>query len=383
MKKILFIFGTRPEALKLAPIIKEFQGSQTFSTKICVSGQHREMLDEVLDLFKIKTDFDMDLMKNNQDLTSLAGLIIDKAGNIIDMEKPDLIIVHGDTTTAMATSIAAFYKGIDVVHVEAGLRTSSVKQPFPEEFNRRIISKASSINFCPTELNKRNLIDEGINNETIFVTGNSAIDALLIALAEKQSDEHFINLKSLLGFDIRKEKYILITGHRRENQGDKFDSIFTAISKLTDNYSDLKIVYPVHLSPPVQKQAKKHFGNSDQIKLISPLNYFDFASLMQHSFFILTDSGGIQEEAPILNIPVVVFREETERKEGLAAGTILMGGVDQKDIYNLCERLLQDKEFYEKVALSKNPYGDGKSRYIMLNIIERYLSGESLNEIQK
>ena len=383
MKKVLFFFGTRPEAIKLAPIIKEFQTSKVFETRVCVTGQHREMLDQVLTRFGIEPDFDLDLMKHNQDLTSLAGTIINQAGKVIAQEEPNLVIVHGDTTTAMATSIAAFYQSIQVVHVEAGLRTSTILSPFPEEFNRRVVSVASTINFCPTELNKINLISEGKDEQGIFVTGNSAIDALQLALSENQNSQHFSEIKNKVGFDIRDENYILVTGHRRENQGDKFDSIFRAISRISNDFKDYKIIYPVHLSPPVQKQVEKHFNNSKNIRLISPMDYFEFASVMQHSFFIMTDSGGIQEEAPSLNIPVVVFREETERKEGLKAGTNIMGGVDEDNIYNKCRSLIENEQFYKSVAFAENPYGSGNSRCIMLDVIDKYLLGESLDEIQK
>jgi len=381
MKKVLFFFGTRPEAIKLAPIIREFKNSKVFETKVCVTGQHREMLDQVLTMFSIKSDFDLDLMRHNQELTSLAGTIIDQAGKIIAQEEPTLVIVHGDTTTAMAASIASFYKGVEVAHVEAGLRTSTVLSPFPEEFNRRVVSNASTINFCPTEINRNNLIAEGKDDRGIFVTGNSAIDALQIALSENRNDEHYNNISAKVGFNIKEGKYILITGHRRENQGKKFDAIFRAIARIAEDFEDYKIVYPVHLSPPVQRQVKEHFSNSDQIRLIAPMDYFEFASVMEHSFLVMTDSGGIQEEAPSLNIPVVVFREETERTEGLRSGTIVMGGVDEKNIYEQCKRLIEDEEFYKTVALAENPYGNGNSRHIILDVVEKYLLGECLGDI--
>jgi len=250
--------------------------------------------------------------------------------------QPDLTHLSGEEP--MASSIAAFYQGVEVVHVEAGLRTSTVLSPFPEEFNRRVVSNASTINFCPTELNKSNLIAEGKDKKGIFVTGNSAIDALQLALSENYGDQHFLDIKNKVGFDIRNENYILVTGHRRENQGGKFDSIFKAIIRILDDFKDYKIIYPVHLSPSVQGQVKKYFDNK-RINLTPPMDYFEFASVMQHSFFIMTDSGGIQEEAPSLNIPVVVFREETERKEGLEAGVLIMGGIDEDDIYRLVPEL--------------------------------------------
>lgn len=383
MKKVLFIFGTRPEAIKLAPVIQKFKTSKVFETKVCVSGQHREMLDQVLNRFNIDSDFDMDLMKYNQDITSLSGTIIDKAGKIIKTEKPNLVVVHGDTTTAMAASIAAFYNNVEVVHVEAGLRTSTVLSPFPEEFNRRVISSAALINFCPTLDNKSNLIQENKNSNGIFVTGNTAIDALILALSENQNSQHFRKINKMIGFDIKNEDYILVTGHRRENQGQKFDAIFSAIARIANDFKNLKIVYPVHLSPPVQNQVNKHFKNSDQIHLVSPMDYFEFASLMKNSYFVMTDSGGIQEEAPSLDIPVVVFREETERKEGLKSGTIIMGGVEEDNIYKKCRRLIEDKKFYNKIASASNPYGDGRSSDIMFDVIEKYLTGMGLDEIQK
>lgn len=383
MKKVLFIFGTRPEAIKLAPVIKKFKTSKVFNTKVCVSGQHREMLDQVLNRFNIEADFDMDLMKYNQNITSLLATIINEAGKIIQIEKPDLVVVHGDTTTAMAASIAAFYNSVEVVHVEAGLRTSTVLSPFPEEFNRRVISSAALINFCPTVDNKSNLLQENKNSNGIIITGNSAIDALMLALSENQNSHNLKKINKVVGFDIKNEDYILVTGHRRENQGQKFDAIFKAIARIANDFKNFKIVYPVHLSPPVQNQVNKHFKNSSQILLVSPMDYFEFAILMKHCYFVMTDSGGIQEEAPSLDVPVVVFREETERKEGLKSGTIIMGGVEEDNIYNQCRRLIEDKKFYNKIASASNPYGDGRSSDIMFDVIEKYLTGLSLDEIQK
>ena len=370
MKKVLFFFGTRPEAIKLAPIIREFKNSKVFETKVCVTGQHREMLDQVLTMFSIKSDFDLDLMRHNQELTSLAGTIIDQAGKIIAQEQPTLVIVHGDTTTAMAASIAAFYKGVEVAHVEAGLRTSTVLSPFPEEFNRRVVSNASTINFCPTELNRNNLIAEGKDGRGIFVTGNSAIDALQIALSENRNDGHYNDISAKVGFNIKEEKYILITGHRRENQGKKFDAIFRAIARIAEDFEDYKIVYPVHLSPPVQRQVKEHFSNSDQIRLIAPMDYFEFASVMEHSFLVMTDSGGIQEEAPSLGKPVLVTRDTTERPEAVEEGTVLLVGTDTKKIINETQKLISDATYYKTLSLLHNPYGDGNATSRIVNFIK-------------
>jgi len=264
VKKVLFIFGTRPEAIKLAPVIREFKERSSFETMVCVTGQHREMLDQVLRGFNIEADFDFDLMRHNQSLTSLLAEIVELVRGLIVREAPSLIVVHGDTTTAMASAIAAFYEKVEVVHVEAGLRTDNISSPFPEEFNRRVISVASSINFCPTERNKRNLIAEGAQRESIFVTGNSAIDALQMALSDNQSSSYYEGICDSIGFDIRNTRYVLVTGHRRENQGSRFDSIFSAIARLTREFSDLRFLYPVHMSPRVQHQAKQHFSSNDE-----------------------------------------------------------------------------------------------------------------------
>ena len=382
MRKVLFFFGTRPEAIKLAPIIREFKSSSVFDTKVCVTGQHREMLDQVLKIFSIKPDFDLDLMTHNQDLASLASTIIEEAGKLIDKEAPALVVVHGDTNTSVAASIAAFYKGVEVAHVEAGLRTQNVLSPFPEEFNRRVLSNAATIHFCPTELNRKNLLAEGKGDAGIFVTGNSAIDALKIVLSENRTPEHYKNIAAKTGFDIRERKYILVTAHRRENRGEHFDSIFHAIAKIANDFKNFTIIYPVHLSPAVRSQAYERLGSNDAVRLIAPLDYSDFASVMKHSYLVMTDSGGIQEEAPSLNIPVIVLRQETERKEGLVSGTLVMGGIDENGIYDTCRRLINDHEYYKTVALAKNPYGTGDTRHIILDIIEKYLSGTPLDEIQ-
>ncbi|MFS4455323.1 non-hydrolyzing UDP-N-acetylglucosamine 2-epimerase [Maribacter sp. 2304DJ31-5] len=361
--KNLIVFGTRPEAIKMAPLIKEFQKHpQVFETKVCITAQHREMLDQVLDFFEIVPDFDMDLMKPDQNLYSLTAEIINGLKPVLDGFKPDFVFVHGDTTTTMASSIAAFYSGAKVCHIEAGLRTFNKRSPFPEEMNRSVTGSIADHHFAPTPTARQNLLRENIREEQIEITGNTVIDALQLSV-EKISRHDYINpeienLKAI--WDISK-KLILVTGHRRENHGQGFIDICSALAEIAHKHSDVQIIYPVHLNPNVQKLVYEILKDIDNIKLISPLSYPSFVWLMNKSHLIITDSGGVQEEAPSLGKPVLVMRNTTERPEAVEAGTVILTGTDRYKIVSRTEHLLQDENAYRNMALQHNPYGDGKA----------------------
>jgi UDP-N-acetylglucosamine 2-epimerase (non-hydrolysing) len=364
MKKILLVFGTRPEAIKMVPLVKEFQKHpHFFETKVCVTAQHRQMLDQVLEIFDIVPDYDLDIMSPNQDLFDITSKVLLGMRQVIDNFMPDIIFVHGDTTTSFATSLAAFYKHIEVAHIEAGLRTYNLQSPWPEEMNRQITDTITNYYFAPTEISKTNLLKEGISENQIFVTGNTVIDALFLALDIIQSNKKIENqvLKSLVdnGYRIGNTKYILITGHRRENFGDGFFNICKAIKEISHLYPDFDIVYPVHLNPNVQKTVFNILSNIENIFLISPLDYLPFVYLMQHSYLIMTDSGGIQEEAPSLGKPVLVMRETTERPEAIDAGTVKLVGTNAQIIIDNINLLLNDSSVYKQMSKAINPYGDG------------------------
>ncbi|HMZ45162.1 MAG TPA: UDP-N-acetylglucosamine 2-epimerase (non-hydrolyzing) [Chitinophagaceae bacterium] len=359
MKNILLVIGTRPEAIKIAPLIIKLQQQKAlFNTKVCLTAQHRQMLDQVLEFFEIKADYDLDLMKPNQNLHSLTSDIITAIKPVYDEFKPDWVLVHGDTTTSTAAALAAFYSGAKVAHVEAGLRTFNKLAPFPEEMNRSITGRIADLHFAPTKASKQNLLNEAVSKETISITGNTVIDALKLGITKvnEQSSE-IANLKSNINLN---KKIILVTGHRRENFGDGFENICKALKIIAENnFDDVEIIYPVHLNPNVQNPVNKFLSNQSNIKLIQPLNYEAFIWLMNKSYLIITDSGGVQEEAPSLGKPVLVMREVTERPEAVDAGTVILVGTDTQKIITEAEQLLHNANAYTLMSNKHNPYGDG------------------------
>jgi len=369
MKKILLIFGTRPEAVKMAPLIKEFQKhSDAFETKVCVTAQHREMLDQVLDFFEIKPDYDLDLMKPGQNLYSLTATIIESLKPILEEFTPDYVFVHGDTTTTMAGSIASFYSGAKVCHVEAGLRTNNKLSPFPEEINRQITGRICDYHFAPTETSKNNLLKENISEDTILVTGNTVIDALLNSV-EKVNDNPSAFIQDL-SKQIGVQEVVLVTGHRRENHGDGFERICNALKTIAlDNVNRL-VIYPVHLNPKVQEPVKRILSGLSNVILIDPLPYQDFIWLMKRSKIIITDSGGVQEEAPSLGKPVLVLRDTTERPEAAEAGTVLLVGTNENLIVSKALDLLNNKDNFDKMSKLHNPFGDGLASTRIVDFIK-------------
>ena len=363
--KVMTIFGTRPEAIKMAPLVKELKSREEIECIVCVTAQHRQMLDQVLDVFEITPDYDLDIMKQGQTLSDITSRALKGLEEIIQKEKPNIVLVHGDTTTTFAGALAAFYTQTDIGHVEAGLRTWNKYSPYPEEMNRQMVGVMADMHFAPTENSKKSLLSEGKKEENIFVTGNTAIDAL--ATTVKQDYKHEI-------FDwLGDSKLILVTAHRRENLGEPMRHMFRAIKRIVDEFSDVKVVYPVHLNPKVREVASEVLGNDDRIKLIEPLEVIDFHNFIAKSHIILTDSGGIQEEAPSLGKPVLVLRDTTERPEGIAAGTLKLVGTNEETIYTQTKLLLTDKNEYEKMSKASNPYGDGKASIrITDSIIKRY-----------
>lgn len=360
-KKNLIVFGTRPEAIKMAPLVKEFlKDTDTFETKVCITAQHREMLDQVLDFFEIIPDYDMDLMKPNQNLYSLTADIITGLKPILEEFKPDYVYVHGDTTTTMASSIAAFYSGAKVCHVEAGLRTFNKRSPFPEEVNRNVAGSICDYHFSPTATSEKNLLNENISKENILITGNTVIDALSFS-SEKVTSNSYIDeeVTMLKGVVDNSRKLILVTGHRRENHGQGFINICSALKQIAQNNPDVQIIYPVHLNPNVQKPVYELLDGVSNIRLISPLSYPSFVWLMNQSYLIITDSGGVQEEAPSLGKPVLVMRDTTERPEAVEVGTVLLVGTNTERIILEAEKLLNNKEDYTSMSQLHNPYGDG------------------------
>ncbi|MBH69842.1 MAG: UDP-N-acetylglucosamine 2-epimerase (non-hydrolyzing) [Flavobacteriales bacterium] len=356
-KKILIVFGTRPEAIKMAPVVKAFKLNQNFITKVCVTAQHRQMLDQVLEFFEIQPDFDLNLMKPNQTLYNLTSEIIKKMQLVLEEYTPDFVFVHGDTTTTMATSIAAFYSGAKVCHVEAGLRTNNKKSPFPEEINRQVTARITDFHFAPTEKSKNNLILENIKEDNIIVTGNTVIDALLDGVKKVNNIEldDIDMLKSLIN---KSKDLVVVTGHRRENHGEGFLNICRALKEIAKN-DNVQIIYPVHLNPNVQKPVNEILSNIDNINLIKPLPYEAFLWLMEKAKIIITDSGGVQEEAPSLGKPVLVMRNTTERPEAVDAGTVILVGTNVKKIVDETNILLNNTERYQAMSKLHNPYGDG------------------------
>ncbi len=362
-KKILIVFGTRPEAIKMAPLVKDFRAdTQNFETRVCITAQHREMLDQVLTFFEIKPHYDLNLMKPDQNLYSLTATIIEEMKPVLEDFGPHFVFVHGDTTTTMAASLAAFYSGAKICHVEAGLRTFKKRNPFPEEMNRSVACRIADFHFAPTETAKNNLLKENIEEEAILITGNTVIDALFYSVEKLNSGNYSDNeievLKSNL--DLNK-KIILVTGHRRENHGEGFVRICKALKEIAVNNPQVQVIYPVHLNPNVQKPVYEILGGIPNINLMAPLSYPAFVWLMEKSYLIITDSGGVQEEAPSLGKPVLVMRSTTERPEAVEAGTVILVGTDTQRIFDETQKLLNDESHYRKMQKLHNPYGDGKA----------------------
>lgn len=372
--KVVIVFGTRPEAIKMAPIIKAFEQHEEVQLSVVSTGQHKEMLEPILNWFDITPDVELELMTPNQSLASLSSLCIEKLDVILARIAPDVLIVQGDTTTAFISSLCAFYRKIKVAHVEAGLRTFNNDSPWPEEVNRNLISKIASYHFAPTEMNQKNLLRENISGENIYITGNTVIDALLLT-AEKVSRQNLIpkDLEQFYSGSHNKKKLVLITGHRRENFGEGFISICKAIRALALAFPEVIFVYPVHLNPNVQQVVKDHLSELENVKLTDPLGYPDFISLMRRSTLILTDSGGVQEEGPGLGKPILVMRENTERPEAVEFGTVKLVGTSEKNIVESVQELLTDHEAYNKMALAVNPYGDGTAAKQIIEILKKDL----------
>lgn len=365
MKKIMVVFGTRPEAIKMCPLVNELKKRQTFEVKVCVTGQHREMLDQVLKVFNVEPDYDLAIMKENQTLFDVTSAILLNIKDVLELEKPDVVLVHGDTTTTFATGLACFYLQIPVGHVEAGLRTYNIYSPFPEEFNRQAVGLISKFHFAPTETAKEHLLKEGKAASDIYVTGNTAIDALETTITPSYQHKEL----DWVGED----RLILITAHRRENLGEPMEHMFRAIRRIIDEHQDVKAIYPIHLNPKVREAAAKYLSGDDRIHLIEPLEVVDFHNFLAKSYLILTDSGGIQEEAPSLGKPVLVMRDTTERPEGIAAGTLKLVGTDEETIYKNFKQLLEDLQEYERMSHASNPYGDGLASKRIADILEAKL----------
>ncbi|MEZ4811240.1 MAG: UDP-N-acetylglucosamine 2-epimerase (non-hydrolyzing) [Allomuricauda sp.] len=372
MKKNLIVFGTRPEAIKMAPLVRALRKSDKFETKVCVTAQHREMLDQVLEFFEITPDYDLDLMKPGQNLYGLTAAIITSMQPVLESFQPDFVYVHGDTTTTMATSIAGFYSGARVCHVEAGLRTFNKWAPFPEEINRRVTGHVADYHFAPTQTSHNNLMREGVENEAIVITGNTVIDALHESVARVQNldSKELQELKAKVSND---KRIILVTGHRRENHGQGFINICHALKEIANKFEDVEIVYPVHLNPKVQKPVYDLLGDMDNIKLIDPLAYPEFVWLMDRCYLVITDSGGVQEEAPSLGKPVLVMRDTTERPEAVEAGTVILVGTDKEKIVVEATSLLTDDKKYAAMSKLHNPYGDGKACKRIVEFMENQI----------
>lgn len=356
-------FGTRPEAIKMCPLVKELKTRKSINTVVCVTGQHREMLDQVLNAFNVTPDYDLSIMKDKQTLFDVTVNILERMKGVLEKEKPDIVLVHGDTSTTFVTALACFYLQIPVGHVEAGLRTNNIYSPYPEEFNRQAVSIISRYNFAPTELSKENLLNEGKDPNTIYITGNTAIDALKTTVRDDYTHEHLEWASD--------SRLIMITAHRRENLGEPMRNMFRAIKRIIDERKDIKAIYPIHMNPVVRQAAQEILGDCDRIRIIEPLEVVDFHNFLARSYLILTDSGGIQEEAPSLGKPVLVMRDTTERPEGIDAGTLKLVGTNEETIYETCMLLLESKDEYDKMSKASNPYGDGFASLRIANIIEK------------
>lgn len=362
MKKVMLVFGTRPEAIKMCPLVNELKSRKNIETVVCVTGQHRQMLDQVLEAFKVVPDYDLSIMKDKQTLFDITTNILNRIKDVLEEVRPDVVLVHGDTSTTFVTVLACFYMQIPVGHVEAGLRTYNIYSPYPEEFNRQAVSIISQYNFAPTELSRQNLIKEGKKADTVYVTGNTAIDALKTTVRDDYSHPELEWAKG--------SRLIIITAHRRENLGEPMHHMFRAIRRIMDEHEDVKAIYPIHMNPVVRKAADEELGGCDRIHIIEPLEVLDFHNFLARSYMILTDSGGIQEEAPSLGKPVLVMRDTTERPEGIKAGTLKLVGTDEKVIYDNFKLLLEDKNAYDAMSKASNPYGDGFACKRIADILE-------------
>lgn len=363
MKKVMLVFGTRPEAIKMCPLVNELKKRKEIETVVCVTGQHRQMLDVVLHAFSVVPDYDLSVMKANQTLFDITTNILNSIKEVLEKERPSVVLVHGDTSTTFVTALACFYLQIPVGHVEAGLRTYNIYSPYPEEFNRQAVGIVSQYNFAPTELSKQNLLNEGKAPESIYVTGNTAIDALKTTIREDYRHEQLDWAEG--------SRLIMITAHRRENLGEPMKHMFRAIKRIIDEHPDIKAIYPIHMNPAVRATANEILGDCDRVRIIEPLDVLDFHNFLSRSYLILTDSGGIQEEAPSLGKPVLVMRDTTERPEGIKAGTLKLVGTDEERIYNEFKLLVENEEEYKKMSHASNPYGDGLACKRIADILER------------
>lgn len=362
VKKIMLVFGTRPEAIKMCPLVNELKTRKSIETIVCVTGQHREMLDQVLEVFDVIPDYDLSIMRDRQTLFDVTTNILEKIKTVLEIVKPDVVLVHGDTSTTFVTALACYYMQIPIGHVEAGLRTYNIYSPYPEEFNRQAVGIISKYNFAPTIMSRDNLLREGKNEESIFVTGNTAIDALKTTVREDYSHQELEWAED--------SRLIMITAHRRENLGKPMHHMFRAIRRIMDEHPDIKAIYPIHMNPLVRQIADEELGGCDRIRIIEPLDVLDFHNFLARSYLILTDSGGIQEEAPSLGKPVLVMRDTTERPEGIAAGTLKLVGTDEEVIYQNFKELIEDKNAYNAMAHASNPYGDGLASKRIADILE-------------
>lgn len=362
MKKVMLVFGTRPEAIKMCPLVNELKGRKGIETTVCVTGQHRQMLDQVLEAFSVKPDYDLSIMKDRQTLFDVTANILNRIREVLEEVCPDVVLVHGDTSTTFVTALACYYLQIPVGHVEAGLRTYNIYSPYPEEFNRQAVGIIAAYHFAPTELSRENLLKEGKNPASIYVTGNTAIDALKTTVREDYTHPELEWAKG--------SRLIMITAHRRENLGEPMKHMFRAIRRVCDEHPDIKAIYPIHMNPVVRETAREILGDDERIRIIEPLDVLDFHNFLARSYLILTDSGGIQEEAPSLGKPVLVMRDTTERPEGIAAGTLKLVGTEEAVIYENFKLLLENQEEYEKMSTASNPYGDGFASQRIADILE-------------
>ncbi|WP_226581154.1 non-hydrolyzing UDP-N-acetylglucosamine 2-epimerase [Halobacillus litoralis] len=363
MKKVMVVFGTRPEAIKMCPLVKELKTRKNIETTVCVTGQHKEMLQQVLDAFEVEPDYNLSIMKDKQTLFDVTTNILDKMKAVLEEVKPDVVLVHGDTSTTFVTSLACFYLQIPVGHVEAGLRTYDIYSPYPEEFNRQAVGLVAKYNFAPTEMSKGNLLEEKKEEASVFVTGNTAIDALHTTVRADYTHEQVEWASD--------SRLIMITAHRRENLGEPMRNMFKAIKRIVDENEDIKVIYPIHMNPVVREAANDILGDHDRVRIIEPLEVLDFHNFLSRSYMILTDSGGIQEEAPSLGKPVLVMRDTTERPEGVAAGTLKLVGTDEQNIYQNFRLLLENEEEYKKMSQASNPYGDGLASKRIADVLEQ------------
>lgn len=368
--KILSIFGTRPEAIKMAPVVKKLEDSQGIQSIVCVTAQHREMLDQVLNLFNISPDYDLNIMKSGQTLNEITCRALKGLQEVIKETKPHMVLVHGDTTTTFVGALAAFYEKVNVGHVEAGLRSGNIYSPYPEEMNRSLTGKLANLHFAPTKGNESNLLKEGIDEDKIIITGNTVIDALFKVI----DNDYRFEIDILNKIDYVNNKVILLTSHRRENLGKPMENIFSAVKEIVIKNEDVEVIFPIHLNPKVREIAFKILGNTDRVHIIDPLEYEPFANLMNKVHIILTDSGGIQEEAPALGKPVLVLRTETERPEAAWAGTVKIAGIEKENIFRLTDELINNKEEYDRMANAVNPYGDGKASERIIKAIREYFN---------